>query len=87
MTKYITFDVEENTARTSAEFWADGVMKNRKYLTRVEEEALEPIFEEFPCDVDAGWMFKALEDGVYFFDNDGEMTHFEEMVYELVKEN
>jgi hypothetical protein len=87
MDKYITFDVEESTARISAEFWSNKVMKNRKYLTRIEEEALEPIFEEFPCDVDAGWMYKALEDGCYFFDNNGEATNFEEMVYELVKEN
>jgi hypothetical protein len=86
MEKYITFNVEEHTARISAEFWSNRVMKNRKYLTRIEEEALEPIFEEFPCDIDAGWMYKALEDGVYFFDNDGFTTNFEQMVYELVKE-
>lgn len=84
MDKYITFDLDELGARISAEFWANGVMKNRKYLTRVEEEALEPIFEEFPCDVSAKWMSEAL-DG-FFFDNDGEPTNFEEMVYELVKE-
>lgn len=85
MKKYITFDFQENTARISAEFWSDGVMKNRKYLTRIEEEALEPILEEFPCDVDAKWMLGAMEG--LFFDNDGEPTNFEEMVYELVKEN
>lgn len=85
MEKYITFDVEENTARISAEFWANGVMKDRKYLTRIEEEGLEPILEEFPCDVDAKWMYEAL-DGL-FFDNEGFTTNFEQMVHELVKEN
>ena len=85
MEKYITFDIDELGARISAEFWDNKSMKNRKYLTRVEEEALEPIFEEFPCDVDAKWMLRAMEG--LFFDNDGEPTNFEEMVYELVGEN
>lgn len=85
MKKYITFDLDELGARISAEFWDNGVMKARKYLTRVEEEGLEVIFEEFPCDVDAYWMAKAMEG--FLFDNDGEPTNFEEMVCELVQES
>jgi hypothetical protein len=86
MSKYVTFYPEENTARIRAEFWNGNLMSTSKYLTNVEDDALTELYEGegLPFTIPAEELEQAME--YLCFDNDGEPTNFEHMLFNLIEE-
>jgi hypothetical protein len=87
MTKQVKFTEVE--LDYYAEFLLDGKQVNFKRLTQVEYDALRDFvdFNEAPLLFNAEVLYEYLPD--LCFDNDGEPTHYEEMLYDLMnaKEN
>lgn len=86
MSKFVTFYPVEIAARIRAEFWNGNLMSTSKFLTHVEEDALEELYEGdvLPFTISADELEQAMEH--LCFDNNGEPTNFEHMLFNLIEE-
>lgn len=67
-----------------AEFLVDGRRFEFKVITQVEKDGLEEFveFDKLPKMYDAEELYEDLSN--CYFDTDGEPTHYEEILYDLI---